>query len=130
MTYDEKDSALQARIIEALVQRYEINRAEEEGTAHFGHFEEDLVTPCVDISKDEIRDKTGRSDVRKVVMTQYVEALSRPGFTAHMLPGKDIIRVCIEPERTPDNMFRSLDALVESNNEMIIKQQIESHDEG
>lgn len=114
MEFEKKDVSLQRAIVQALWERYTINLNKETGVAYFQAESEDKINPCVMITRDEIRNETGRQKVRDVVLDDYEEALRRPGIDVTR-PDSDTIKICLTPVRARENEFSSLTTLRKKN---------------
>lgn len=114
--YTEKDAALQQSIIDALVQRHTINVNRQTYVLRLSPELEDVINPCVTVTKAEIKKLTGRTTVRPEVIEDYRVKLSRALIDVTQIDA-DTLKVCITPVRTSDNEFRSLTELREKNQE-------------
>lgn len=114
MDFEKKDDDLRKAIISALVERHTINLNKEIGVTYLQAEFEDKVNPCVKLTRDEIREETGRQKVRDAVMDDYAKALRAPGIEVSR-PDDDTIQICVTPVRARENEFGSLAKLRKKN---------------
>ena len=122
MGFQDKDIALQQKIISLLIQRQTINLNKEVGTAYLQPEFEDKVNPSVTITRAEIKAYTRREKIRDVVLDDYEKTLKRPGIEVERL-NPDVLRVSLVPVRKKANDFNSVADLGEKNAEELAEDQ-------
>jgi hypothetical protein len=119
MGFEKRDADLQNAIITSLMERQVINMNKETGVAYMQAEFEDKVNPCVKVTRDDIREETGRVKVRDVVMDDFERTLRRNGIDVTRLD-EDTIKVCVTPVRAGNNEFGSLTELRKRNTKDVI----------
>jgi hypothetical protein len=114
MNFKEKDSELQRNIINSLHLRWTINSNKEVGKMYLQPEFEDKINPSVTLTREQIKEITGREKLRDVVLDDYAEALSRPGIEVERMDDK--LRISVVPIRSKENEF-AIEDLMRKNAE-------------
>ena len=115
MSFRDKDKEFQKVVVDALYERYIINANKGSGELHFQPIYEDLTTPRVEISPEEIKKETGRNKIRNVILDEYIEGFNQfHGIKAELTPNHKI-SISLQQERKKSNEFSSLSDLEKQN---------------
>lgn len=119
MNYDDLDKEFVDRVSKALYTRMNINTNKLNGIMIMSGAEpHDHVNPELKLSKDAIKDGTGREKVRDVALEHFQSDFKKKGIDATVVKqdGECFLQLRITPERAKEVKFDSLSSIEKRNN--------------
>lgn len=111
--FDQQDTEFVRTIRNEMLKRRDANVNDSEGVAHYPGISTDEIFPQVFITKEDIRDATGRDKVRDSVLQKLQKDLENGGLKASIEDKK--LKVEILPEKSRQTSFNSFNSLKQAN---------------
>lgn len=111
--FDQQDIEFVRTIRNEMLKRHVANVNDSEGVAHYPGISTDEIFPQVFITKEDIRDATGRDKVRDSVLQKLQKDLENGGLKASIEDKK--LKVEIPPEKSRQTSFNSFKTLKQAN---------------
>lgn len=112
--YESKDKELVEKVSKLLIQRTNINVNDSEGVAYIGGHEQQRIFPELTLTKGDIRNETGRRNVRDSALEKIRNTIESNGFEVELVYNGIRIKV---PEIREQGVtdFSSLSSLERAN---------------